>query len=115
MNVVVFLHGCLGCWNRKNSVSVTQAIVVARIAVFRVVSAECMFPLGRLGILGISQLFHNDSNYYNDQVETRLNNQLEISQDIEVKFQNIFKQQQEYFDKLIQDLDNFYNLQIKEI
>ena len=31
-----------------------------------------MFPLGRLGILGISQLFHNDSKNRNDQVETRL-------------------------------------------
>ena len=44
-----------------------------------------------------------------------LNNQLEINQDIEVKFQNKLKQQQEYFDKLIQDQDNFYNSQIKEI
>ena len=44
-----------------------------------------------------------------------LKNQLEINQDIEVKFQNKLKQQQEYFDKLIQDQDNFYNSQIKEI
>ena len=43
------------------------------------------------------------------------NNQLEINQDIEVKFQNKLKQQQEYFEKLIQDQDNFYNSQIKEI
>ena len=39
-----------------------------------------------------------------------LNNQLEINQD-----KNKLKQQQEYFDKLIQDQDNFYNSQIEEI
>ena len=44
-----------------------------------------------------------------------LNNQLEINQDTEVKFQNKLKQQQEYFDKLIQDQGNFCNSQIKGI
>ena len=39
-----------------------------------------------------------------------LNNQLEINQDIEIKFQNELEQQQEYFDKLIQDQEKFLQL-----